>query len=118
MNQEKNVTDKRTSLTHTISLTHAHKHSNDHNRVKKILESCGRRPFCATRKALGNPWFNSGSLVLILECSEPIKVYQDNASIPVADVVVEVVYTLSDLRRHTVCHPVRTHQSVPVQSVQ
>ena len=26
--------------------------------------------------------------MLILECSEPIKVYQDNASIPVADVVV------------------------------
>ena len=84
--------------------------------MKKILESCGRRPFCATRKALGNPWFNSGSLVLILECSEPIKVYQDNASIPVADVVVEVVDTQSDFGKMPMqSMPV---QSVPVQSVQ
>ena len=54
--------------------------------------------------------------MLILECSEPIKVYQDNASIPVADVVVEVVDTQSDFGKMPVqSMPV---QSVPVQSVQ
>eukprot|EP00938_MAST-03A_sp_MAST-3A-sp1_P005954 g5954.t1 len=96
------------------------KKKNVTDKVKKILKSCGRRPFCATRKTLGNPWFNSGSLVLILECSEPIKVYQDNASIPVADVVVEVVDTQSDFEKKSVqSTPVQSMpvQSMPVQAV-
>ena len=89
--------------------------------AQKLVESSRNRSFCANREIFGNPWFSSGNLVLILECSEPIKVFQDNASIPIADVVVEVVNATDFEKMDVQSVPVQSApvqiQSVPVQTV-